>query len=145
MIRNFIKFFSFPLLALLVSGCATTRPKPVENQDPQSQMAAMQSQLQAKDQEIQDLRYQLDSNQQSLSGSNFASSGSSDKYNLLRVPGVAGVDVQKALLKAGFDPGPVDGRLGKKTRTAIKAFQKKHGLTADGVIGEKTWSVLRSY
>ena len=129
-------------LALTLAGCATTRPKHMETLDPQSQIAALQTQLQAKDQEIQDLHYQLESSQQSLS-SNFASAGS-DKLNLLRVPGVSAMDVQQSLLKAGFDPGPVDGRLGKKTRKAIKAFQKKNRLTADGVVGDKTWSVLRS-
>jgi murein L,D-transpeptidase YcbB/YkuD len=127
-------------IALTIVGCATTRPKPAQTLTSPSDL---QSQLQAKDQEIQDLQYQLDSRQQGLSN-NFAS-GSSDKYNLLRVPGVSATDVQKALLKAGFDPGPVDGRLGKKTRAAIKAFQKQNHLTADGVVGEKTWAALRSY
>ena len=142
MIRNFRKILALPLIVFFVSGCATTRPKHMETLDPQSQIAALQTQLQAKDQEIQDLHYQLESSQQSLS-SNFASAGS-DKLNLLRVSGVSAMDVQQSLLKAGFDPGPVDGRLGKKTRRAIKAFQKKNHLTADGVVGDKTWSVLRS-
>ena len=104
----------------------------------------MQTQLEAKDQEIQDLRGQLE--RQQPSSNNFAASagGASDKYNILRVPGVSTVAVQKALLRAGFDPGPVDGHLGKKTRAAVKAFQKTNHLTADGVIGEKTWALLQS-
>ena len=142
--RNILKMLSFPLLALLAAGCATTRPRPAaQDADSQSQMAAMQTQLQAKDQELQDLRSQLDSREQALTN-NFASTASSDKYNILRVPGVATVDVQKALLGAGFDPGPLDGRLGRKTRAAVKAFQKKNHLTADGVIGEKTWAALQT-
>ena len=142
--RNFLKMLSLPLLALLAVGCATTRPRPaVQDANSQSQLAAMQTQLQAKDQEIQDLHSQLDSREQSLTN-NFVSTASSDKYNILRVPGVATVDVQRALLKAGFDPGPLDGRLGRKTRSAVKAFQKNSHLTADGVIGEKTWAALRS-
>ena len=141
--RNFLKILSLPFAALLVSGCATTRPRPAETQQ-NTQMQAMQTQLDAKDQEIQDLRGQLE-RQQTFSN-NFASSagGSSDKYNILRVSGVSAMEVQKALVRAGFDPGPVDGRLGKKTRTAVKAFQKNNHLTADGVIGEKTWALLRS-
>ena len=130
-------------IALVATGCATTRPKPAMP-DANAQMADMQSQMQAKDQEIQDLRYQLDSRQQSLSN-NFSSSGSSDTKNILRVSGVTPIDLQKALLRAGYDPGPLDGRLGKKSRAAVKAFQRKNNLNADGVVGEKTWVALKSY
>ena len=140
--RNFLKMVVFSLVPLFLGGCATTRPRSVAP-DANSQITTMQSQLQARDQEIQDLRSQLDSQQLSLTN-NFASTGSSDKHNILRVPGVETVEVQRALLRAGFDPGPLDGRLGKKTRSAVKAFQKKNHLTADGVIGEKTWTALRS-
>ena len=142
-----MKRFFFSSLAVLsiawvATGCATTRPKPAAP-DANAQIAAMQTQLQAKDQEIQDLRYQLDSRQQALPN-NFAS-GSSDKKNILRAAGVTPVELQKALLRAGYDPGPIDGRLGKKSRSAVKAFQKKSGLTADGVVGEKTWAALKAY
>lgn len=32
-----------------------------------------------------------------------------------------------------------DGSFGEKTKSSVIAFQKQFGLTADGVIGEKTW------
>jgi murein L,D-transpeptidase YcbB/YkuD len=140
--RNFLKCAAILAAALTVAGCATTRPKPAV-QDSNAQLASMQTQLQAKDQEIQDLHSQLESQQQSLSN-NFSPSAPRDKYNLLKVPGVSGMDVQRALLRAGYDPGPLDGRPGKKTRAAVKAFQKKNNLTADGVVGERTWTALRS-
>ncbi|MFX4270788.1 peptidoglycan-binding protein [Propionibacteriaceae bacterium Y1685] len=35
-----------------------------------------------------------------------------------------------------------DGVFGPSTVSAVKAYQKKHGLTADGVVGIRTWSVL---
>ena len=43
--------------------------------------------------------------------------------------------------KYGYDL-EVDGNFGKATGTAVKDFQKKHGLTADGVVGKKTWAAL---
>lgn len=36
----------------------------------------------------------------------------------------------------------VDGEFGAKTKSAVVSFQKKHGLTADGIVGKKTWNKL---
>lgn len=40
--------------------------------------------------------------------------------------------IQQRLLALGFDPGPVDGKLGQKTRAAIADYQRAHGLAATG-------------
>ena len=139
------KFFqlvtlSFVLLAF-VSGCATAKPRRAESIDTAAQVTQLQSELQAKDQQIEDLQYQLESYGRSMGSSGSFSSG---KSSLIRVSGVTVKDVQKALKRAGYDPGPVDGQAGKKTKSAIKQFQRKNDLKADGIIGEKTWSLLRS-
>ena len=44
------------------------------------------------------------------------------------------LDVQQFLSNNGFNPGPVDGQSGPKTKAAIKAFQQKAGLYADGIV-----------
>lgn len=36
----------------------------------------------------------------------------------------------------------VDGKFGPATLSAVKAYQKKHSLAQDGVVGPKTWSAL---
>ena len=139
-----LKFF-VPVLAgaVLVSGCATTHPRKAAAQtDLPSQVQALQTEVRTKDQQIQDLQYQLDSQQQSLSGGS-SSSSAGGRSTLIRASGVSVTDVQKALSRAGLDPGPADGRMGKKTKSAIKQFQKRNNLKADGVVGDKTWSLLR--
>ena len=43
-------------------------------------------------------------------------------------------EVQAALLKLGYNVGKVDGKLGSKTRAAIRAFQKSQNLNVNGQI-----------
>lgn len=50
--------------------------------------------------------------------------------------------LQWLLNNAGCNAGTVDGVFGKKTSAAVKAYQKKVGLEADGVVGSKTWTKL---
>ena len=51
-------------------------------------------------------------------------------------------EIQTRLKKWGYYTGAVDGVYGAKTKAAGIAFQKKNGLTADGVVGAKTLSAL---
>jgi murein DD-endopeptidase MepM/ murein hydrolase activator NlpD len=52
--------------------------------------------------------------------------------------------IQAALAALGFDPGPLDGLDGPKTRAAVTAFQMSRGLDADGVCGHVTLLALRT-
>ena len=36
----------------------------------------------------------------------------------------------------------IDGDFGSKTESAVKDFQRKQGMTADGIVGPKTWKAL---
>jgi murein DD-endopeptidase len=51
----------------------------------------------------------------------------------------AGPDVLYLQNKLGVNP---PGPFGPMTHTAVVAFQKKHGLLADGIVGPLTWSKL---
>ncbi|MFN3520858.1 MAG: lytic murein transglycosylase [Phenylobacterium sp.] len=54
------------------------------------------------------------------------------------------MDAQKALARLGFDPGEPDGVVGVNTRTALRAWQKARGLTADGYLSMEMVRRLRS-
>ena len=51
-------------------------------------------------------------------------------------------DVQQALKNRGYYTGNVDGIYGTGTYNAIVSFQRDNGLTADGIAGTATLSVL---
>lgn len=51
--------------------------------------------------------------------------------------------VQETLRGLGLDPGPTDGIAGTRTRTAVRAFQTRHGLHPDGDAGPLTSARLR--
>ena len=50
--------------------------------------------------------------------------------------------IQQKLKRWGYYNGPVDGIFGTKTTAAVKYFQRKNGLTADGIVGKKTLAAL---
>jgi hypothetical protein len=52
--------------------------------------------------------------------------------------------LQQALSKAGYDPGPADGNFGRLTEAAVVAFQEANGLSVDGRVGPETASALNS-
>jgi hypothetical protein len=41
---------------------------------------------------------------------------------------------QELLAQLGFDPGPVDGLIGPRTRTAVESFEQAKGLPASGEV-----------
>ncbi len=51
-------------------------------------------------------------------------------------------EVQRRLKLWGYYNGSVDGVFGAGTKKAVIAFQKKNGLTADGVVGASTYKAL---
>ncbi len=54
-------------------------------------------------------------------------------------------EIQTALKNAGYYTGQVDGKSGPMTKKSVEEFQKANNLTADGVVGAKTWALLRSH
>lgn len=141
-----------------LSGCASKKTaKKVDTL--QAQMGVMTDELVRLDQSLQDTRAALqaeEAKKAQLSGELGATEsriGSLQEEEgvikgIYRTPSgfeLPSVNIQKALKKAGYYNGALDGKIGPGTRDAIRAFQKDNGLHADGVCGRQTWSKLKSY
>ena len=54
--------------------------------------------------------------------------------------------LQTKLIQQGYDLAPygADGSYGNKTVEVVKAFQRDHGLSDDGICGPKTWEAVNA-
>lgn len=132
-------FFAFS-----VGGCATGHKQTnLEMQGLKNQLSALETQVQAKDEEINSLKESLDKAQKgkTIVYRNFNRKGIVSKVKSR--PNIR--HIQICLKNAGYNPGSIDGKMGKQTRDAIKSFQKDNGLAVDGKIGKQTWVLLRKY
>lgn len=84
----------------------------------------------------------------SSAGNDASSSGTSGNIPIRTLRrGYTGSDVTKVqnrLKELGYYTGTVDGVYGLGSMAAVKAFQEKNGLTADGLAGTKTFEKLFS-
>lgn len=146
------KKVAFVILSVFaLAGCATTRTQPAGS-PLQTRVGELERQLESKDEEIRNLQYELKDlsyEVDKLKGPSRRSSSVSDSSSskndgeIIRV-GVSAETVQKALKKAGYYDGNIDGKVGAKTKAAIENFQRDHNLKADGILGGKTWSALKN-
>jgi len=124
-------------LAVLLSGCATTRKVP-SNQAQQlhNRINDLEVELQQKEREINSLEGELKQVQ-----------GSSGRQKIEKSAALqlSVRQIQIALKSSGFYKGPIDGKTGPQTKEAVKAFQRANGLKADGIIGKLTSDKLRKY
>jgi membrane-bound lytic murein transglycosylase B len=54
------------------------------------------------------------------------------------------VELQRYLAKAGYYEGAIDGKIGPRSREAIRAYQMNAGMVADGFAGLQLLQTLRS-
>ena len=56
--------------------------------------------------------------------------------------GSRGRDVEAVQRAVGSSERAVDGIFGKNTEAAVRSYQSRHGLTADGIVGPATWNKM---
>lgn len=137
MAKKVFMLFLLGVMTVFLSSCVTTRKySDSEIESLKNQISLLETRLQAKDDEIDNLKEAL------MQGGELKSSKKAVGEVKSR-PNVK--QIQMALQNAGYSPGPIDGRMGKQTRAAIRQFQSDHNLTVDGKVGKKTWGVLKDY
>jgi peptidoglycan hydrolase-like protein with peptidoglycan-binding domain len=132
------------IFAVSLNGCATVRKQSdLEIQGLKNQISVLEAEIQSKNQEISSLRDAL---------SKIVEEKSELAKELHKKKAIGEVkshpnikQIQTALTNAGYNPGPIDGRMGRQTRVAIKAFQKANNLKEDGRVGKETWNLLKDY
>ncbi|MFA7283420.1 MAG: peptidoglycan-binding domain-containing protein [Candidatus Omnitrophota bacterium] len=122
----------------MLSGCATVNKKnDLQNQELRNKIMVLEAQLSEKDSEINSLKESAAKSEMETTAVVEEKSATKQVYDAKQV--------QTALKNAGCFEGKIDGKIGSKTRSAIKAFQKANGLKVDGKIGKNTWAVLKGY
>ncbi len=144
MSRKAVGFLILFIFLISVTGCATSRKqKDLEIQGLKNQISVLEAQIQAKDEEISSLRDTLGKAVEEKAESTKVTSKKKVIGEIKSRPSVK--QVQIALQNAGYNPGSIDGRMGRQTREAIKAFQRANNLRVDGKVGKKTWDLLKEY
>ena len=128
------------IIILALTGCATTKKTATgsEVEELQTKVSDLEKQLQEKDEEVRDL-------EERLSRVKMPDSEEIVNAQEVDISKVTPKSIQTTLKNAGFYSGTIDGKIGKKTREAIKEFQKANGLKADGIVGKQTWFRLQKY
>ncbi|MCX5699973.1 MAG: peptidoglycan-binding domain-containing protein [Candidatus Omnitrophica bacterium] len=139
MFKKVLFFLILVVFVASLSGCATFgKKKDLDAQGLKNQVSLLEAQIQSKDQEISALKEELSKATEKTES--VAKESAVESRHIGNVK-----QIQTALKNAGFDPGNIDGRMGKQTRDAIKAFQKAHNLKTNGKVNKSTWKALSQY
>lgn len=120
----------------ILSGCAMmNKNDALLNQGLRNKILALETQLKEKDDEIYSLKESSLNNNEDINVNKVSEVNQQVDLKL----------IQTALKNAGYYQSIVDGKMGRKTRKAVRDFQKANNLPVDGQVGKNTWLVLKEY
>lgn len=141
MVRKAVFLFVSFILAGSLCGCVSLRKKDsLAIQGLKNQIAVLEAENKAKEDENIRLRESLTMAEEKAASVNISPKLSGEVKSRPKTK-----DIQVALKNAGYNPGPIDGKIGKQTRDAIRAFQRNNNLTVDGKVGKQTWELLKEF
>ena len=122
----------------VLNGCAMmNKNEALSNQGLRNKVLALETQLKEKDDEINSLREASVKSGEDINASVIKVGEANPQADIKQI--------QAALKNAGYYQGTVDGKMGKKTRKAVREFQQANNLSVDGRVGKHTWMVLKEY
>jgi len=136
-VKRYILGLAAIAVIISLAGCATCKNKDLEIQNLRNQVKVLEADLQVKDNEIMNLRESFAKELQKKDKMSGRVIETKERPTVKQI--------QTALKNAGYNPGPIDGKMGKQTRDAIRAFQRANGLAVDGKVGKLTWALLKEY
>lgn len=144
MVKRFAVLVSLVIFVMGLSGCATARKqRELEIQGLKNQISVLEAQLQSRDEEISSLRDTISSQQEKEAQEIALAPKKKIIAEAKSRPKTR--QVQAALKNAGFYNGEIDGKKGRQTREAIRAFQRANSLSVTGKVNRRTWSLLKPY
>ena len=126
--KRYLKIFTLVVLSFILAYTVSLRSI---SKKYESQITSLKNEIQFKDRAIVDLENKL-SPPKAVS-----------IKSVIQIPGISPSDLQQALKKKGLYAGAVDVPLSQRIVEAVKEFQKRNNLTADGVVGKRTWKLLK--
>lgn len=134
---------------VLTTGCTTKKRHQRDITNLQNQIGSLQSDVTRLDQSLKDSEVALKAVQErGPAGGGPSVLGQLTEGAVYRTPSgfeLPAAAIQRALKNAGYYQGTVDGKVGSRTKQALRNFQKDNGLVADGVCGRQTWARLKSF
>ena len=116
MVRRVLSMGLITVVTFALAGCATVNKKEeLSNQDLRNKITALEAQLSEKDNEINSLKDEMTKKEQPAV--NASAQAVSEPVR------IDAKMIQTALKNAGYYQGIIDGKMGKKTRSAVKEFQ----------------------
>ena len=156
----------------VAAGCASSRRHEMAVQDLKSQVGVLESRVSAMDERQQAIEQKTLSQREdvaylkgktsasptNVSVTTMAPAGTEPALSAGRHSGknrgvlyhrptvsMSTRDIQRALKRAGYYTGHIDGAIGPRTKKAVRAFQKANGIKPDGIVGQQTWAKLQEY
>ena len=139
---------------MMTSACATKKQHQRDITNLQGQIGSLQSDVARLDQSLKDTETALKTTQDHGQAQTGIAAGAGSVLGqftqgaIYRTPSgfeLPGASIQKALKNAGYYQGTLDGKVGTRTKQALKNFQKDNGLEPDGVCGRQTWARLQQF
>ena len=137
------------VVALGLSGCETMKGAQQDQDQLRTQVGTLESQVASLSSQVEELKTRQQSVEDRAwdAGARVTTASATTESKTTRKGRtvLTAKEIQLALQRAGYFQGTVDGKIGAKTRSAIRAFQAANNLVADGVAGSKTMIALQAY